>query len=86
MSEVSKVHTGPSIQNNVTHVKGVKSAYRVPQCRAMSLMLEVLKVHRGPSVQSNVTHVKGVKSSSICTIWAVILCMSKVSNVAQYTL
>ena len=24
MSEVLKVHTGPSIQSNVTHVKGVK--------------------------------------------------------------
>ena len=46
-------------------------------------MLEVSKVHTGPSIQSNVTHVKGVKSSSICTIRAVMLCMSKVSKVAQ---
>ena len=31
-------------------------------------------------------YVKGVKSSSIYPIRAVILCMSKVSKVAQYTL
>ena len=36
-----------------------------------------------PSIQSTVTHVKGVESSSICTIRAVMLCMSKVSKVAQ---
>ena len=77
------MHTGPSIQNNVTHVKGVESAYRVPQYRAMLLMLEVSKVHKELSVQSNVTHFKGVKSSSICTIRTVMLCMSKVSKEAQ---
>ena len=43
-------------------------------------MSEVSKVHTGPSIQSTVTHVKGVESSSICTIRAVILCMSMVSN------
>ena len=46
-------------------------------------MSEVSKVHTGPSIQSTVTHVKGVESSSICTIRAVMLCMSKVSKVAQ---
>ena len=46
-------------------------------------MSEVSKVHTGPSIQSNVTHVEGVKSSTICTIRAVMLCMSKVSNVAK---
>ena len=40
-------------------------------------------MHRGPSIQSNV---KGVESSSIYTIRAVMLCMSKVLKVAQYTL
>ena len=80
------MHTGSSKQSNVTHVKGVKSAYRVPQYRAMLLMSEVSKVHTGLSIQSNVTHVKGVKSSSVYTIRAVMLCMSKVSKVAQYTL
>ena len=49
-------------------------------------MSEVSKVHTGPSIQSNVTHVKGVESSSIYTIGAVMLCMSKVLKVAQYTL
>ena len=49
-------------------------------------MSEVLKVNTGPSIQSNVTHVEGVKSSSIYTISAVMLCMLKVSKVAQYTL
>ena len=49
-------------------------------------MLEVSKVHTGPSIQSNVTHVEGVESSSIYTIRAVMLCMSKVLKVAQYTL
>ena len=83
MSEVLKVYTGPSIQNNVTHVKGVESAYRVPQYRAMLLILEVSKVHKELSVQSNVTHFKGVESSSICTIRTVMLCMSKVSKEVQ---
>ena len=46
-------------------------------------MSEVSKVHTGPSIQSNVTRVKGVESSSICTIRAVMLFMSKVSKVAQ---
>ena len=46
-------------------------------------MLEVSKVHTGPSIQSNVTQVEGVESSSIYTV---MLCMSKVSKVAQYTL
>ena len=49
-------------------------------------MSEVSKVHTGPSIQSNVTHVKGVESSSIYTIRTVMLYMSKVSKVAQYTL
>ena len=44
---------------------------------------EVSKVHRELSIQSNVTHVKGVKSSSINTIRAVMLCMSKVSKEVQ---
>ena len=63
MSEVSKVHTGPSIQSNVTHAKGVKSTYKVPQHRTMLFMSEVSKVHTGPSIQSNVTHVEGVVST-----------------------
>ena len=40
-------------------------------------------MHRELSIQSNVTHVKGVKSSSIYTIRAVMLCMSKVSKEVQ---
>ena len=46
-------------------------------------MSEVLKVHTGPSIQSTVTNVEGVESSSICTIRAVMHCMSKVLKVAQ---
>ena len=46
-------------------------------------MSEVSKVHTGPSIQSNVTHVEGVESSSIYTIRAVMLCMSKVLREAQ---
>ena len=34
-------------------------------------------------IQSNLTHVKGVESSSINTIRAVMLCMSKVSKEVQ---
>ena len=49
-------------------------------------MSEVSKVHTGPSIQSNVIHVEGVESCSIYTIRAVMLCMSKASKVAQYTL
>ena len=43
-------------------------------------MSEVSKVHRELSIQSNVTYVKAVESSSIYTIRAVMLCMSKVSK------
>ena len=46
-------------------------------------MSEVLKVHTGPSIQSTVTHVEGVESRSIYNIRTVMLCMSKVSKVAQ---
>ena len=51
--------------------------------RVILLMLEVSKVHRELSIQGNVTHVKGVKSSSVYTIRAVMLCMSKVSKEVQ---
>ena len=44
MLEVLKVYKGPSIQSNVTHVRGVKIAYRVPQYRVMLLMWKVSKV------------------------------------------
>ena len=46
-------------------------------------MLEVSKVHGELSIQSNVNHVKGVESSSINTIRAVMLCMSKVLKESQ---
>ena len=46
-------------------------------------MSEVSKVQTELSIQSNVTHVKGVKSSSIYTIRAVMLCMSKVLKEVQ---
>ena len=52
----------------------------------MLYMSEVSKVHTGLSIQSYVTYVEGVKRSSIYTISAVMLFMSKVSKVAQYTL
>ena len=52
----------------------------------MLYMSEVLKVHTGLSIQSYVTHVEGVESSSKYTIRDVMLCMSKVLKVAQYTL
>ena len=44
MSEVSKVHTGPSIQSNVTHVKGVESSSIYTIKAVMLCMLKVLKV------------------------------------------
>ena len=50
-------------------------------------MSEVLKVvfvaFTQQYIQSILTHVKGVKSSSINTIRAVMLCMSKVSKEVQ---
>ena len=46
-------------------------------------MSEVSKVHTGPSIQSTITYVEGVESSSICTIRAVMLCMSEVSKEAK---
>ena len=41
MSEVSKVHTGPSIQSNVTHGKGVESS---SICTIRAVMFCMLKV------------------------------------------
>ena len=52
----------------------------------MLYMWEVSKVQTGLSIQSYVTHVEGVKSSSICTIRAVMPCMSKVLKEAQNSL
>ena len=40
-------------------------------------------MHTELSTQSNVTHVNGVESSSLCTIRAVMLCMSKVLKEVQ---
>ena len=37
----------PIKDQKTMYVKGVKSAYRVPQYRAMLLMSEMSKVHRG---------------------------------------
>ena len=68
MSDVSKV--GLWLLHN--------SIYRV-----ILLMSEVSKVHGELSIQSNVTHVEGVESSSIYTLRAVMLCMSKVSKETQ---
>ena len=60
MSKVLKVHTGLSIQNNVTHVEVVESSsiYTI-----RTVMLCMSKVHKGLSIQSNVTHVEGVESA-----------------------
>ena len=44
MSEVSKVHTGPSIQSNVTHVEGVERSSICTIRAVMLFMLKVLKV------------------------------------------
>ena len=43
MLEVSKVHTGPSIQSYVTHVKGVKSSSIYTIRAVMPCMPKVLK-------------------------------------------
>ena len=51
MSEVSKVHTGPSIQSNVTHVKGVESSSLYPIRVVMLYMSMVSK-----EVQNGLTH------------------------------
>ena len=51
MSEVLKVHTGPSIQSNVTHVEGVKSSSTYTIRAVMLCMLKVLK-----EVQNGLTH------------------------------
>ena len=68
------------------YVRGVESGvcgFHTTVYRVILLMSEVLKVDRELSIQSNVTHVKGVESSSINTIRAVMLCMSKVSKEVQ---
>ena len=44
-------------------------------------MSEVSKVHTRFSIQSNVTHIEGVESSSIYTIRAEMLCMSKLKTI-----
>ena len=45
MAEVSKVHTGPSIQSNVTHVEGVKSS-SICRSTIRAVMLCMLKVSK----------------------------------------
>ena len=50
MSEVLKVHTGPSIQSNVTHVKGVKSS-SICTVRAVMLFIDTFDMHRHYSPQ-----------------------------------
>ena len=64
------------------YVGGVKSGVR-GFYTTVYIMSEVSKVDRELSIQSNVTHVKGVESSSINTIRAVMLCMSKVLKEVQ---
>ena len=51
MLEVSKVHTGPSIQSNVTHVKGVESSSIYTIRVVMLCMSKVPK-----EVQNGLTH------------------------------
>ena len=83
MSEVSNIHTGISMQSNVTHVEVLK-VYKGPSIESNVTHVEwCQKCIQGPSIQSNVTHGEGVESSSIYTIRAVMLCMSKVSKEAQ---
>ena len=68
------------------YVRGVESGvcgFYTTVYRVILLMSEVSKVDREFSIQSNVTHVKGVESSSINTIRAIMLCMSKVSKEVQ---
>ena len=64
ISKVSKVHKGPSIQSNVTHVEGVEIAYRPSQYRVMLLMLKVSKVAQYTLKGCNALYVEGVKRSS----------------------
>ena len=50
MSKVSKVHTGPSIQSNVTHVEGAKSSSICTIRAVMRCMLKAqnrLKITEG---------------------------------------
>ena len=134
MSEVSKVHTGPSIQSNVTYVGGIKSgvcsciqsnathirgverdskyiisaydifAYkksfgklRLRAFQAYHQMICMSKHVRGVrciacvkyytmNKGSNAMYIKSVESSSIYTIRAVMLCMSKVLKEVQSAL
>ena len=51
MLEVSKVHTGPSIQSNATHVEGVKSSSIHTIRVVMFCMPKVSK-----EVQNGLTH------------------------------
>ena len=71
------------IKRHVGGVEGVKHCTLIPIRIKRLCMLEVSKVHTWPSIQSNVTHVRCVESSSIYTIRAVMLCMSKVSKEVQ---
>ena len=68
------------------YVGGVESGFcgqYTTVYRVILLMSEASKVDRELSIQSNITHVKGVESSSINTMRAVMLCMSKVSKEVQ---
>ena len=65
MSEVSKVHTGLSIQSYVTYVEGVKSSSIYTIRAVMLCMLKVSKVAIKCYVcQSMSKHVKGVKGQN----------------------
>ena len=65
MSEVSKVHTGPSIQSTVTHVEGVESS-SICTIRAVMLCMYV----KGQNRKS--MHVEGIKSTFLLITFLII--------------
>ena len=91
MSKVLKVHTGPSIHSNVTHVEGVKSGV----CSCIQINFTHVRIVKSelfhiPCIalyeQKIEGYVEGVKRDSKYTIRAVMLCMLRVLKEVQNTL
>ena len=77
------LHNEQKIKRHVEGVKGVKHCTLIPIKDQKAMQVGGVESAYRSSIQSNVTHFEGVKSSSIYTIRAVMLCMSKVLKEVQ---
>ena len=80
MSEVSKMHTGPSIQSNFTHVEGVE----IHSMCEILCMSKLSKVHTGPLNTVQCYSCQRCRKCVQGSQYRVMLLMSKVSKVLRY--